>query len=203
MRFTDAAGGLSFGKNWVAGVRPGGVSMTAQQFAPLIGLAVAAPLILLRNRRPRTLHVRWLWVAPAITLPLLALALWGASQAPGAAAAHFGPLALAVLAAGLALGAVAGWWRGRAIRIEQNADGSLKAQGSPLGFILIFGLLLGRTALRSLIEPRAAGWGLDAIVITDAFILFAVGLIAAQRLEMYLRARRILDASPRAEAPRG
>lgn len=167
--------------------------MTAEQMAPLVGLAVAAPLILLRNRRPRALHVRWLWVTPAILLPLLALALWGSSQAPGAQAVHFGPAALAILAAGLALGAVAGWWRGRTILIERAGDGSLRARASPLGFILIFGLLLGRTALRSLVEPRAAGWGVDPVVVTDAFLLFAVGLIAAQRLEMYLRARRLLE----------
>ena len=48
--------------------------------------------------------------------------------------------------------------------------------------ILLVALLAGRTALRGFLETHAAGWHVDAAVFTDAFLLFAVGLIVAQRL---------------------
>ncbi|MOA34573.1 hypothetical protein D3C78_1559520 [compost metagenome] len=41
-------------------------------------------------------------------------------------------------------------------------------------------------------EANAAAWHLDAVVVTDAFMLFAVGMIVTQRIELYIRARRIL-----------
>ena len=40
-------------------------------------------------------------------------------------------------------------------------------------------------------QTHAAAWHLDAAVVADALLLFAVGLIVAQRIEMYLRARRV------------
>ena len=68
----------------------------------------------------------------------------------------------------------------------------LMAQASPFGLILIVGLLLGRTAIRSVMESQAASWHVDAAVTTDAFMLLAVGLVVAQRLEVFIRARAIL-----------
>lgn len=41
-------------------------------------------------------------------------------------------------------------------------------------------------------QSHAASWHLDAAVMPDAFLLFAAGLTVAQRVEMYLRARRVL-----------
>ena len=92
----------------------------------------------------------------------------------------------------MTLGGVAGWQRGRTITIEKEPDGSLKAQASPLGLILIIGLVAARAGLREVMEANAAAWHLDAVVVTDAFMLFAIGLIVTQRIEMYIRARRIL-----------
>lgn len=166
--------------------------MTPQQYAPLIVLLVMLPLILLRNRAPRTLRPKWMWVTPAIIVPLMGLALWGTSMEPGADHAPFTVASWMILAAGLLLGGVAGWWRGKMTTIERHADGTLRAQASPLGIILIIGLFLGRSALRSVLEPHAAAWHLNALAITDAFLLFVVGMIVAQRIEMFIRARRVL-----------
>jgi hypothetical protein len=41
-------------------------------------------------------------------------------------------------------------------------------------------------------ESAAAQPGSSAMLLTDAFIGFALGLLSATRLELYLRARRIL-----------
>jgi hypothetical protein len=92
----------------------------------------------------------------------------------------------------LGLGGFAGWWRGKTITIEKEPDGSLKAQASPLGLILVISLFAARAGLREVMQTNAAAWHLDAVVVTDAFMLFAVGLIVMQRVEMYIRARRVL-----------
>lgn len=86
---------------------------------------------------------------------------------------------------------LAGWWRGKTITIAKAADGSLKAQASPLGLILIVGLLAARMGLREVMQSHAGDWNLDPVVVADAFMVFAIGLIIAQRVEMYIRARRI------------
>ena len=166
--------------------------MTPQQYIPFLVILVMAPVILFRNRAPRTLRPRFMWVLPAIIVPLMGLAIWGTSMEPGADHTPFHIADWAILAVGLGLGGGAGWWRGKMTTIQRHTDGTLKAQASPLGVILIIGLFLGRSALRSVLEPQAAAWHLNALAITDAFLLFVVGMIVAQRIEMFLRARRVL-----------
>ncbi|QSF55784.1 DUF1453 family protein [Brevundimonas fontaquae] len=148
-------------------------------------------VVLLKNRRKRVLKPQLLWVMPAIVLPLIGLGLWGTAQTPNMAHAPFGPDAWAVLAIGGILGGVAGWYRGKTVTIEKEPDGSLMAQASPLGLILLVVLFAGRSLLRDLIESHAAAWHLNALAVTDAFLVFAMGLIVMQRVEMYIRARRI------------
>ena len=165
--------------------------MSPQQYAPLLVILVLLPIILLRNRAPRTLRPKWMWVTPAVIVPLMGLALWGSSKQPGMDHTPFDAASWAILAVGLILGGVAGWWRGKMTTIEKHADGTLKAQASPLGIILIIGLFVGRSALRSVLEPHAAAWHLNALAIADAFLLFVVGMIVVQRIEMFIRARRV------------
>lgn len=169
--------------------------MSTEQLIPLIVMAVVLPLVLLRNRRPRTLRPRWMWVVPAIIVLLIGSGLWATiyfdpTHAP------FRPVDFTLLGAGLALGVAAGWWRGKMVVIHKDEEGVLKAQASPLGLILIVALLAGRQGLRAVLEPHAAEWGLNVLAVQDAFMLLAVGLVVAQRVEMYIRARRILAGQP-------
>lgn len=164
--------------------------MTTEQLIPLIVIAVVLPLVLLRNRRPRTLRPRWMWVVPAIVVVMVGFGLW-ATLYFDPTHTPFRPVDWALLAAGLVLGAAAGWWRGKMVVIHKDPDGVLKAQASPLGLILIVALLAGRQALRAVLEPHAAEWGLNVLAVQDAFMLLAVGLVVAQRIEIYIRARRI------------
>ncbi|MDP1911940.1 CcdC protein domain-containing protein [Brevundimonas sp.] len=166
--------------------------MSPQVLGPLIGLAIALPLIFLRNRKPRTLNPQWMWVMPAIIVPLMGLALWGTSMDPATPHVAFDGLAWAIVAIGLILGGAFGWGRGKMTTIEKHADGTLSAQASPIGLILIIAVMLGRRALSGFLEPHAAEWGLNALAITDAFLVFVVGMIVIQRVEMFIRARRIL-----------
>ena len=98
---------------------------------------------------------------------------------------------LAVLAVGGVLGGIAGWYRGKTVTIEKEPNGVLMAQASPLGLILLVALFAGRSLLRDLIEGHAAQWHLNAMAVTDAFLVFAMALIVMQRVEMYIRARRV------------
>ena len=59
--------------------------MEPQQYIPFIAIGVALAVILLRNRRPRTLRPQFMWVTPAIIVPLMAFAIWGTAQAPASA----------------------------------------------------------------------------------------------------------------------
>lgn len=165
--------------------------MEPQQYIPLIVLAIMLPVILLRNRRPRTLHVKWMWVMPVLMSALMAFAIWGTSMQPGLDHRPFTPLDWAVLLLGALLGGAAGWWRGRMTIIEKHADGTLKAQASPIGLILIVGLMLSRRALSAWLEPHAESLGLNVLAVADAFLLFVAAMIVMQRVEMVIRARRI------------
>lgn len=165
--------------------------MPPEKLIPLLMIPIMLLVVLLKNRRKRVLKPQLLWVMPTIVLPLIGLGLWGTAQNPHMAHAPFGPDAWAVLAIGGVLGGIAGWYRGKTVTIEKEPDGSLMAQASPLGLILLVVLLAGRSLLRDLIESHAAAWHLNAMAVTDAFLVFAMGLIVMQRVEMYIRARRI------------
>jgi membrane protein CcdC involved in cytochrome C biogenesis len=93
-------------------------------------------------------------------------------------------------AAALAAGAAAGWQRGRMIRIEVDPQThTLRATQSPVAILFILVLVLIRSGLRTALQ---GGGLLSAATLTDMLIAFALGLLAVQRIEMYLRARRLL-----------
>ncbi|WP_339914731.1 DUF1453 domain-containing protein [uncultured Brevundimonas sp.] len=166
--------------------------MTPQQLAPLIAIAIVLPLVLLRNRRPRVLRPDRMWILPAIFVPFIAFGLWGMHQGPLADLSPYAALDWVVLAIALGLGVVAGWWRGRMITIHKDGDDVLKAQASPLGLVILVALLLGRQALRPWLEDHAGAFGLNITAIEQAFLVFVIGLILVQRLEMFLRARTVM-----------
>ncbi|CAN5400143.1 hypothetical protein BH10PSE2_BH10PSE2_13560 [soil metagenome] len=187
--------------------------MTPQQYAPLIGIGVALVIILLRNQKPRTLRPQWMWVAPLLVVVGIGFGLWGTSMAPGMPHTPFDGVAWLIVAVGVLLGTAAGWWRGKTVTIEKEPDGSLRAQASPIGLVLVVLLLVSRSALRPWLEAHAADWHVNALAIQDAFLLFAAALVITQRIEMFIRARRVLAgggdshvevvaASPPQEMPR-
>lgn len=162
---------------------------------PLIVLAVVLPLVLLRNRRPRTLRPQFLWVMPLIVTLAIGFGLWGISQS-GRGEAPTDPVSIVILALGLILGGLAGFWRGKTTTIHKEPNGVLKAQASPAGLILIIGLLLARRSLEPWLEVHAADWGVNPLAILEAFMLFAAAMVATQRAEMFIRARRIGAGQP-------
>jgi hypothetical protein len=123
-----------------------------------------------------------LWIAPVLVAVMIGLAL---SQ-EGA----FTPLSVGIELAGLAVGALIGWWRARFTHIEiDQQTHQLTSRASPLGMLIILGVFALRYGLRMYAAEGAGQYGLLA---TDALLAMTVGLVCAQRLEIALRATRLL-----------
>jgi hypothetical protein len=146
-------------------------------------LAVVLALRWRRMSRPRPLKLERLWIFPAFYLAVT-VAMFVAHP-PSLAGWLF---AFAALAAGAALG----WQRGKLMRIEIDPEThALNQRGSPAALLLILFIVIARTGARQL--AVSGGLHVDPLAVTDVLIAFALGLFAATRLEMYLRARRLLD----------
>jgi hypothetical protein len=69
--------------------------------------------------------------------------------------------------------------------------------------LLLVGVLCARFAIRQYFDanPSAGGhFDRQALIVTDALLTFAVGLISATRLELMVRAKRILSGEEQVEA---
>ncbi len=148
-------------------------------------IIVVLAIILLRNSKPRRLKIERMWIRPVIFGALLVSTL-------AAAPPPVTPLAIGLLALSFIVGAALGWQRGRLMRIEAHPEThELSSRASPLGMILILGLVVLRMGLRSL-ASSASVVGIDAALATDALLVLAVGIMVAQSGEMWLRAQRVL-----------
>jgi hypothetical protein len=146
---------------------------------------IAVAMIVLRNARVRKLKVERLWIAPLAFLVLTVLT-FSAQKPPG-------PGLIAADAVALALGAVAGWWRGRLTHITVDpATHELTSKTSPVGMLLILALFAARYGVRALGPETAGALHVPVLAVTDALMLLAVGLVCAQRLEIALRATRLV-----------
>jgi len=163
-------------------------SQTAQILPYLIPLLLIA-FIVRRNLRPQRLRVERLWLMPVILFIVV-----GLSFEKGLPTS---PIVLTVLPIALALGVVAGWYRGRLTHITVDpVTHDLTSKASPWGIVLIAALFIGRMSMRVYFEQgdgAAHGHLSDtASAAADGLLLFTLGLICAQRLELWLRARRLL-----------
>ena len=159
-----------------------------QQFISYVVTAVVVAFVLaLRMRRlsrPRPLKIERLWVFPALYLVLASVMLF-----------EFPPVGAQWLLCGLALliGAALGWQRGKMMHIEVDPETHRLNQRASAGALLfIVALVAIRFGMRSL-AVNGGPLHLNALVLTDVLIVMALGLFTAQRIEMYLRAQRMLD----------
>ena len=77
---------------------------------------------------------------------------------------------------------------------------ALNTKASPAAMIFIVALVAIRMFLRGVAMGEASTLHLSVAVITGAFMTFAVGLFGVQRLEMALRANRLLGEARMARA---
>ena len=93
-------------------------------------------------------------------------------------------------------GGAFGWRRGALMRIQVDPEThALNQQASPAAMLFIVVLILVRKGL----QFEAGSLGFSVAFLTDVLMVFALGLLTATRLEMFLRARRLL-AEARAPA---
>ena len=150
----------------------------------LMPLLIVA-LILLRNAWRRTLKIERLWINPAI-LALMAVAAIAAAPPTTPNAIEFDVVALI-------LGGVLGWWRGRASRFTIDPETHVvTSKVSPWGMLLILGIFALRYGLRYFLGDQSTALHVTAADLTDAFLLLAVGVVSVQRIEWFIRARKMI-----------
>ncbi len=165
----------------------------------MISYAVTGVLIAIvfffRMRRltqERRLKLEWMWIMPAImVLAMVALFL----QFPPHGSDWLW------LGAVFAVGAGVGWWRGKLIPISIDPETHLlNTKPSPAALIFLLGLFVVRFALRAYLESQASALHISIGLLTDGFVVLAVGLFAVSRVEMALRAWGLLRAARAAKA---
>jgi hypothetical protein len=164
---------------------------------PLIGyiiMAVVLSVVLLirfrRMNKSRPLKVEQLWIVPTLYLVVAVIAF---ATTPPSAAGWAGSIIAC------ALGGALGWQRGRLMRIEVDPEShDVTMVQSPAAFLFIVVLIAIRSGLRGAAQNEVVNFlHMSPASITDILVAFALGLLAVQRLEMFLRARRLLEEARR------
>jgi uncharacterized membrane protein HdeD (DUF308 family) len=130
----------------------------------------------------RPLKLGSLWIVPAVYLVVAALMF---IQLPPT-----GWVAIAS-AIGLAIGAAVGWQRGKMMHIHVDPEThALNQKASPAAMLFLIVLIAVRAGARSVLGETS---GVSPAMLTDPLIAFALGMFTLTRLEMYLRAKRLLE----------
>ena len=84
-----------------------------------------------------------------------------------------------------------GWQRGKMMHIHVDPEThALNQKPSPAAMIFLIGLIVVRLLARSILGQSGS---VSPAMLTDPLIAFALGMLTLTRLEMYLRARKLLD----------
>jgi hypothetical protein len=152
---------------------------------PLVIVAIVLAFRWKRMSKVRPLKLEQLWILPAIYAVVI-----------GFAFSRFPPHGLGWLfcVIALVLGAALGWQRGKMMRITLDAEThTLNQTASPAAFLFIVVLVVMRSGARGAMSY--SGGAFDPMAVTDVLMALALGLFTAQRVEMYLRGRRMLMAA--------
>jgi len=164
------------------------VHQTWITYAVTIGIiAVIMAVRLRRMGTMRPLKLGGLWIVPAIYAAVAALMF---VQLPPR-----GWVAIAS-AVGLAIGAAVGWYRGKMMHISVDPEThALNQKASPAAVMFLIALIAVRMAARGILGQEGA---VSPAMLTDPLVAFALGMFSLTRLEMYLRAKRLLEEARRA-----
>lgn len=160
-----------------------------QAVLPIILLVVVLGFRLRSMARAQPLRSTRMWIVPGVLILL------------GITAIIANPLTAegwGVSAAALVLGTALGWRRGKMIRIwRDDSTGEPMQQASPAAMAFLLGVIAVRYMVRAYFRVSPGdGGAMDprALIATDALLTFAIGLVIATRAELFLRARRLLEA---------
>jgi hypothetical protein len=135
-----------------------------------------------RMTRLRPLRIERLWIVPALYLAaVVAFFVWSPPTLAGWGAAVLG----------LVVGAAVGWQRGKTMQIHVDPEThALNQKASLAGILFLVALVAVKSAART---EGSAFMHLNVAMLTDGLAALALGMFTAQRLEMYLRATRLLE----------
>lgn len=149
----------------------------------VVMLVVFAIVLGLRGRRlmkVRPLKPERLWVVPVLYLAIVGVLF---ARVPPS------PLGWLLSLVALVLGGFAGWQRGKTMAIHVDpASGKLMQRGSIWALLTIAALV----AVKMIAQTEGRALHFDANLLVDGLAACSLGLFAAQRLEMYQRATRLL-----------
>jgi membrane protein CcdC involved in cytochrome C biogenesis len=159
------------------------IHQTWVSYAITIGIIVVVMALRMRGMsKMRPLKLGSLWIIPAMYLVVAALMF---VQLPPT-----GWVAIASLV-GLAIGAAVGWQRGKMMHIHVDPEThALNQKASPAAMFFLIALIIVRAGARSVLGQSG---GVSPAMLTDPLIAFALGMFTLQRVEMYLRAKRLLE----------
>jgi hypothetical protein len=161
--------------------------MQSQPQSAFIGYVITAVIVSLvlflrfrSMKRARPLKLGMLWLVPCL-YALVTVSVLYQSVPQG--------MQWLYLALALAIGGIIGWRRGALMRISVDPEThALNQQASPAAMLFILVIIIVRQGLRA----EASQMGFNAAFLTDFLVVFALGLFSMTRLEMFLRARRLL-----------
>jgi len=159
------------------------IHQTWVSYAITIGIIVVIMALRMRGMsKMRPLKLGSLWIVPAVYLVVAALMF---IQLPPT-----GWVAIAS-AIGLAIAAAVGWQRGKMMHIHVDPEThALNQKASPAAMLFLIVLIAVRAGARSVLGETS---GVSPAMLTDPLIAFALGMFTLTRLEMYLRAKRLLE----------
>jgi hypothetical protein len=142
--------------------------------------------------KARRLRLERLWIMPAFYAAIVGFVFWSAPP-------HGMTWLWCVVALGV--GAGLGWWRGRLMHVAVDPEThELSQTVSPAALLFIVALIVIRSASRAMAIEMAGPGQAGLMAATDILMAFALGFIAFQRVEIFIRARRML-AEARAKRP--
>ncbi len=134
-----------------------------------------------RMRKERPLKLEHLWIVPAIYLMVV---IWlFARGVPDL-------MGWLICGATFLVGCGLGWQRGRMMHITVDPEThTLNQKASIAGMLFIVGLIAVKVAA----QMEGSQLHLNLALLTQAFGALGLGLFTMQRVEMYIRAKRLLE----------
>ena len=159
------------------------VHQTWISYAITIGIVVVVMALRMRSMgKMRPLKLETLWVVPVLYLAVAGLMFF-----------QFPPVGWTAIvsAVGLVIGAAVGWQRGKMMHIHVDPEThALNQKASPAAMFFLIALIIVRMGAKTILGAES---NISPAMLTDPLIAFALGMFTLQRVEMYLRAKRLLE----------
>lgn len=136
-----------------------------------------------RMTRLRPLKIDQLWVVPAIYALVVGYIFY---RSPPTLAGW----GMAIV--GLLIGAGLGWQRGKTMEIHLDPETHALQQRASLWAMAFIVVLI---AIKSVAQVEGAAFHFNVGLLVDVLAAVSLGMFAVQRIEMYLRATRMLAAA--------